>query len=353
MASIRVLVVDDSAFMRKVISDIVNQDPHLEVVGTARDGQDALQKIQGLKPDVVTMDVEMPRMDGLAALEQLMKTNPVLVIMISSLTKQGAELTFKALQLGAVDFIAKPSGQISLDIDKVRDEIINKIKIAAGTKQKLAKFKYQEVVKPARPVIRKKLDTSSELQNLILIGTSTGGPKALHEVIPRLPADTNAGILIVQHMPPGFTRSLAERLDSMSQIVVKEAEHGDRIVPGCAYIAPGDYHLTVNRPANGRYELFINLTKDPPQGGHRPSVDIMLESVAQHFWANMVCVIMTGMGHDGSRGVKMIKERGGKVIAEHQSTCIVYGMPKAAVETGCVDKVVMLQDISREIIRFL
>jgi len=353
MTAIRVLVVDDSAFMRKVISDIVNQDPHLEVVGTARDGQDALQKIQGLKPDVVTMDVEMPGMDGLAALEQLMKTNPVPVIMISSLTKQGAELTFKALQLGAVDFIAKPSGQISLDIDKVRDEIINKIKTAAGTRNKLANFKYQEVIKPFEPVTGKKLEKSSDLKNIVLIGTSTGGPKALHEVIPRLPANTNAGILIVQHMPPGFTRSLAERLDSMSQIMVKEAEHGDKIVPGCAYIAPGDYHLTVNRPANGMHELFINLTKDPPQGGHRPSVDIMLESVARNFWANMVCVIMTGMGRDGSQGVQKVKDRGGKVIAEHQSTCIVYGMPKAAVETGCVDKVVMLQDISKEIIRFL
>jgi len=353
MTAIRVLVVDDSAFMRKVISDIVNQGPDMEVVGKARDGQDALQKIQELNPDVVTMDVEMPGMDGLAALEQLMKTNPVPVVMISSLTKHGAEQTFRALQLGAVDFIAKPSGQISLDIDKVKDEIIRKIKTAAGTKNKLANFKYQEVVKPAKPVARKQLDSSSELKNIILIGTSTGGPKALHEVIPRLPADTNAGILIVQHMPPGFTRSLAERLDSMSQIMVKEAEHGDKIVPGCAYIAPGDYHLTVNRPASGIHELFIKLTKDPPQGGHRPSVDTMLESVARHYWANMVCVIMTGMGHDGSRGVQMIKDRGGKVIAEHQSTCIVYGMPKAAVETGCVDKVVMLQDISKEIIRFL
>lgn len=252
MAAIRVLVVDDSAFMRKVISDIINNDPYMEVVGKARNGQDALKKIQELNPDVVTMDVEMPGLDGLAALEELMKIKPVPVIMISSLTKRGTEQTVKALQLGAVDFIAKPSGQISLDIDAVQDEIIRKIKIAAGTKNKLANFKYQGVVTPVRPVSAvKKLDRSSALDKMVLIGTSTGGPKALHEVIPRLPADINAGILIVQHMPPGFTKSLADRLDSLSQITVKEAEQGEKILPGCAYIAPGDYHLTVSRPAYG------------------------------------------------------------------------------------------------------
>ena len=352
--AIRVLVVDDSAFMRKVISDIVNNDPHLEVVGKARDGGDALKKIAELNPDVVTMDIEMPSLDGLSALKEIMKTHPVPVIMISSLTQKGAEQTFQALQLGAVDFIAKPSGQISLDIDTVKDEIISKIKIAAGTKKKIANFKYQTVIDPVRSMTTlKKPDRSSTLDKLILIGTSTGGPKALHEVIPRLPAITNAAILIVQHMPPGFTRSLAERLDSLSQITVKEAEHGEKIIPGCAYIAPGDHHLTVSRPASGLRDLYISLTKDPPRGGHRPSVEPMLESAAQHFWSDMICVIMTGMGNDGSQGVRLIKERGGRVIAEHQSSCIVYGMPKAAVETGCVDKITVLKDISSEIYRML
>lgn len=354
MTAIRVLVVDDSAFMRKVISDIINNDPDMEVVGKARDGQDALKKIQELNPDVVTMDVEMPGLDGLAALKELMMIDPVPVIMISSLTKRGTEQTVKALQLGAVDFIAKPSGQISLDIDTVKDEIIHKIKTAAGTKNKLANFKYQGVVSPILPVsTTKKLNLSSTLDKMVFIGTSTGGPKALHEVIPRLPANINAGILIVQHMPPGFTRSLAERLDSLSQITVKEAEHGEKILPGCAYIAPGDYHLTVSRPASGLRELKVNLTKDQPRGGHRPSVDTMLESAAQHFWSDMVCIIMTGMGHDGSQGVQLVKERGGKVIAEHQSSCIVYGMPKAAVATGCVDKIVPLKDISSEVFKLL
>lgn len=353
MAKIKVLVVDDSAFMRKVIADIINADPDLEVVGKARDGKDALEKIKELAPDVVTMDVEMPGLDGLAALERLMKLNPVPVIMLSSLTKHGAEQTVKALQLGAVDFIAKPSGQISLDIETVKEDILRKIKIAAGTKKKLANFKIKDSWPTFAAPMVKRLSSGSLLEKVVLIGTSTGGPKALHEFIPRLPANINAGILIVQHMPPGFTRSLAERLDSLSQVRVKEAEHGEKILPGCAYIAPGDYHLTVSRPSSGLQELYINLTQDPPRGGHRPSVDTMLESVTKQFWSHIVYVIMTGMGSDGSQGVSLVKEKGGKVIAEHQSTCIVYGMPKAAVETGLVDRIVPLQDISSEVMRLL
>lgn len=355
MATIKVLVVDDSAFMRKVITDIVNTDPDLEVVGTARDGKDALEKVQGLNPDVVTMDVEMPGVDGLAALDKIMKVSPVPVVMLSSLTKHGAEQTVKALQLGAVDFIAKPSGQISLDIDTVKDDILRKIKIAAGTKKKLTNFTVREVyTPPVRPVPQlKTIDSASTLDKLVLIGTSTGGPKALHEVIPRFPSRLKAGILIVQHMPPGFTRSLAERLDSLSAIKVKEAEQGEKILPGCAYIAPGDYHLNVKRSPSGSKELFINLTQDPPRGGHRPSVDNMLESVASQYWSDMVCVIMTGMGSDGSHGLQLIKNRGGKIIAEHQSTCIVYGMPKSAAETGAVDRIVPLQDITNEVMRLL
>lgn len=353
MTLIRVLVVDDSAFMRKVITDIVNTDPELEVVGKAKNGEDALQKVKELHPDVITMDVEMPGMDGLAALDQIMKVHPVPVIMLSSLTKHGAEQTVKALQLGAVDFIPKPSGQISLDIETVRDDIVRKVKIAAGTKKKLTNFIGKEAYTPLRAVsIQKSIDQSSPLDKVVLIGTSTGGPKALHEVVPRFPAQMNAAVLIVQHMPPGFTRSLAERLDTMSPLRVKEAEQGEKILPGCVYIAPGDYHLTVRR-TGGNKELYVNLTQDPPRGGHRPSVNTMLESVAAQFWGQMVCVIMTGMGSDGSQSLDLVKNKGGRIIAEHQSTCIVYGMPKAAVETGTVDRIVPLQEISSEVIRLL
>ena len=356
ITKIKVLVVDDSAFMRKVIADIINSDNELEVIGKARNGNEALLKAKEMKPDVITMDVEMPELDGLSALGKIMATDPVPIIMLSSLTKSGAEQTFKALQLGAVDFISKPSGQISLDIGNIKEEIVKKIKIAAGTRRKLQNFisMPEIVVKKALTTVKKPIDLTRQLNKLVLIGTSTGGPKALHQVIPRFPADIDAGILIVQHMPPGFTKSLAERLDSLSEIRVKEAEQGERIIPGCAYIAPGDFHLAVSRPKmDTAKELYINLDKSMPRGGLRPAVDVMLESVTDHFWSYMVCVIMTGMGHDGAVTLEKIKTKHGKIIAEHQSSCIVYGMPKAAVETGMVDKVVPLSEISEEVLRML
>lgn len=351
----RVLVVDDSAFMRKVISDIINTDPSLEVVGKARDGADAIKKIKELKPDVVTMDIEMPGMDGLSALVKIMKECPVPIIMLSSLTKIGAEQTVKALSLGAVDFIPKPSGQISLDIDKVKDEIIGKIKIVAGTKKKLQNFNnISQYVEDKATKGDKFVDSKKPLENIVVIGTSTGGPKALHQVIPNLPSSINAAILIVQHMPPGFTKSLAERLDAISEIKVKEAENNELILPGCAYIAPGDYHLTVDtKHFAGTKQLYISLDQTPPYGGHRPSVDVLFNSVADKFWSRVIGVIMTGMGRDGADGLATIKDQGGFTIAEDKSTCIVYGMPRAAVQTGKVDKVVPLANISEEILLLL
>ncbi|HWP98604.1 MAG TPA: chemotaxis response regulator protein-glutamate methylesterase [Syntrophomonadaceae bacterium] len=357
MPKIKVLVVDDSAFMRKVITDIINSSPDMEVVGRARDGLNALAQIHSLNPDVITLDIEMPVMDGLEALDRIMKEHPLPVVMLSSLTKDGTEQTVKALQLGAVDFIPKPSGQISLDITQISEEIIRKIQIAAGTRKKLQNLYRGTDITPGRnstPIDKWPLDPAAVLKKIVLIGTSTGGPKALHQVIPSLPRTLGAGILIVQHMPPGFTKSLAERLDGMSQVKVKEAEQGEIIVPGCAYIAPGDYHLTVAPQINhGEKQLLIALNQLPPRGGHRPSVNVMLESVAQHFWGQMVCVIMTGMGNDGAGGLTLIKERGGRTIAEDQSTSIVYGMPKAAVETGRVDRVVVLNKIGAEITTML
>lgn len=355
MGKIRVLVVDDSALMRTVISDIINESPDMEVVGRARNGQDAVLQLLRLKPDVITMDVEMPGMDGLTALERIMKEAPLPVIMLSSLTKQGTEQTLKALQLGAVDFVAKPSGQVSLDIKIIGDELKRKILIAAGARKKLQNlYRSAEIRKTATPiqshVKKKSLDTTASLKKLVLIGTSTGGPKALHQVIPSLAGDLGAGILVVQHMPPGFTKSLAERLDGISSLNVKEAEDGEKVCPGCVYIAPGDHHLTVARQTHqGQNALFVNLNQQAARSGHRPSVDVMLESVAQSFWAPVVCVIMTGMGSDGAAGLARLKEHGAVTIAEDQSTCIVYGMPKAAVETGKVDMIIPLNSIGAEI----
>jgi len=217
----------------------------------------------------------------------------------------------------------------------------------------LTNFNIKEVVSAPRPEVKiaKKAVAGRQLNKLVLIGTSTGGPKALHQVVPELPGNLDAAVLIVQHMPPGFTRSLAERLDSLSQIRVKEAEHGETIVPGCAYIAPGDFHLTVCTPAPKT--LQVSLNKSEPRGGLRPAADVMFDSAAQQFWSHIVCVIMTGMGRDGSEGLLAIKRRGGKIIAEHQSTSIVYGMPKAAFETGQVDLVVPLPEISKAIVNML
>lgn len=354
MNKIRVLVVDDSAFMRRVISDIINSDPNMEVIGTAGNGNECLIKIQQLKPDLVTLDIEMPVLDGLTALRRIMEANPLPVIMLSSLTGNGGELTIKALNWGAVDFITKPAINLFTNIDMVKSDLIRKIKMAAGTRQKLQK---PYIIPRNNDLLKKSnkpIATGRLLNKLILIGTSTGGPKALHQVLPGFPANLDAGVLVVQHMPPGFTRSLAERLDSISQIKVKEAEQGEKIVPGCAYVAPGDFHLMVSGTKNLKdKELIINLSQTEPVRGLRPSVDVMLDSVAREFWAHMVCVIMTGMGQDGSKGLIAIKNKGGRIIAEDQSTCIVYGMPKAAVETGKVDKVAPLPRIADEVLKML
>lgn len=359
MKKIRVLVVDDSAFMRKVISDIINSQGDMQVVDVARNGEEALKKVRELKPDVVTLDVEMPVMDGITALKAIMQTAPLPVVMLSSLTQSGAELTMKALHYGAVDFVPKPSGTISLDIAKVGEDIVRKIRIAAlaGSQVRRMHFGAAAPVSLVKPRVQESIVPrieSRRLEKLVVIGTSTGGPKALHDVIPRLPGDMNAGVLIVQHMPPGFTASLAQRLDGISHLKVKEAEHGEDVVPGTVYIAPGDRHLLVEaKQESGLRRLVTNLTLDPPVGGHRPSVDVMFESVAAHFWGKIVAVIMTGMGHDGAKGIIHLKKKGATIIAEDSSTCIVFGMPKAAIETGVVDKVVPLPEIANEIQRML
>lgn len=358
MKKTRIIVVDDSAFMRKVLTEIIESDPSLEVVAKARNGREAIEKIKEYQPDIITLDIEMPELDGISALSIIMQNNPLPVIMLSNLTKSGADATLQALEKGAIDFITKPSGQISLDIEIKKEEIIRKIKIAAGTKKIMQNFnniaEKDIKIDQATNKSKKKVNLSQDINKLIVIGTSTGGPKALQEVIPKLPANLTAAVLVVQHMPPGFTKSLSERMDTLSYLSVKEAEDGDIILPGCVYIAPGDYHLHIKKKESGsKQQLLVNLSKALPRGGHRPSVDEMLESVAKNFEAQIVAVIMTGMGNDGAKGLELIKKKGAKIIAEHESTCIVYGMPKAAIRTGLVDKVVPLPEIAGEIMRML
>ncbi|AWE06695.1 chemotaxis response regulator protein-glutamate methylesterase [Lysinibacillus sp. 2017] len=370
----KLLVVDDSAFMRKLISDFFADHLQVEVVGSARNGKDAIKKIQQLNPDVVTMDVEMPEMNGLDALKEIMQVCPVPVVMLSSTTQQNADNTLTAMEYGAVDFVAKPGGTISLDLHKIQDELVRKVEEAAKIpivklKKTFAKSSTftKDLVKPVAPVavtaitkktvstmenLTKKVDWNKASKKIILIGTSTGGPRALQEVITKIPSTVDAPILIVQHMPAGFTKSLATRLDQLSEIHVKEAEQGDILQKGTAYIAPGGYHLKL-RKVGSSYAVVLDQT-EPPRSGHRPSVDVMFEDVSQYSDFDKVAVIMTGMGYDGSKGLIALKKTGNVIaIAESAETCIVYGMPKAAVETQLVDEMADVDDIAQTIMKYM
>lgn len=343
--NIQVLVVDDSAFMRKVITDMLNSDPRIHVIGTARNGEDALLKQKQLRPDVITLDVEMPLLNGLETLKKMMNEDPCPVVMISSTTKEGTENTLIAMEYGAVDFVAKPSGAISLDLDKVEKEIIEKVILAAKAKLKQA---------TPKPIVSKSLHqpfVKSQKQKIIAIGTSTGGPKALKDVITKVPATVSAPILIVQHMPVGFTKSLADRLNSLSSITVKEAKDGDLLENGTAYIAPGGYHIALRQVKSS---FFIKTHLEEPRRGHRPSVDVMYESLSTISDIETIAVIMTGMGADGTEGLMKLKQTAScYAIAEAEESCVVFGMPKAAIKTNLVDEVVHVQDIAERISRLV
>jgi two-component system chemotaxis response regulator CheB len=340
--TIKVLVVDDSTLMRNMVGDIIKATPGLKLIGSAKNGLEAIELVKQLSPDVVTMDIEMPKMDGLQALARLMSESPVATVMLSAHAKEGAESTLLALELGAVDFVTKPSGSISLDIDKVRDELVEKIRIAADVD--LAMMKPGNGHHSAPMLTEARIVTGSS--KLLAIGSSTGGTRALSEILPKLPKGINASLLLVQHMPVGFTKSLAERLDNRSKIRIKEAEDGDLVERGVALLAPAGYHMELS-PSGDR----VKLNQNPPKFGVRPSVDVMMESVAQYSSSETVGVILTGMGHDGANGVASMKKKGGHIIAEDRSTCVVYGMPKAAVETGAVDEVLPLGQIPGAIVK--
>lgn len=345
---IEVLVVDDSAYMRKVISNLLQSDDEIFVVDTARDGLDALDKIKRLKPDVVTLDVEMPRLDGLAALERIMRECPTAVIMLSSLTLEGSDTTIKALTMGAVDFVPKPSGAISIDIHKVKDDLVTKIKVAA--RASLATLRTPVA---APPTIPKSLTPTVQHgvtlapQKLVVIGSSTGGPNALQQVIPRLPKNLPAAVLVVQHMPPGFTASLANRLNDSSALEVCEAKEGDYVQTGRVYIAPGGNHMVLHS------KTVIGLNQNPPVHSVRPAVDVTLESAVNYYGSKMVGVILTGMGYDGSKGMAALKKAGGKTVVQDEATCVVYGMPRVVVEMGKADKILPIQNIADEIVAML
>ena len=344
--AIRVLVVDDSAFTRKIVSDVLNNDPDIEVVDTAKDGQDALEKLKQHKPDVMTLDVEMPVMNGLECLAHVMKTQPMPVVMLSSITAEGTEATIKALELGAVDFISKPSNIFDIGNDKLKNDIIEKVKIARAAIAYIPKkiIEFNTAIDKTH---------NREVKKIVAIGTSTGGPKALQQILPLIPGDVPAAFVIVQHMPPGFTRSLANRINAMSGLTVKEADDGDIIQAGYAYIAPGGYHMVFQMEKDGG-QMVIRLSSMDPVGGHRPSVDVMMNSLSDTNHKSIIGVIMTGMGADGCNGLKKLKKQNQAfVIAQNQQSCVVYGMPKAAVQAGIVDKTIPLDEIHNEITRLV
>ncbi len=347
---IRVLVVDDSALMRQFISDILKSDPRIEVVGTAKDGKDALKQIQLLRPNIVTMDVEMPNMSGLQALEEIMKTDPLPVIMVSSMTQEGAETTMKALALGCVDFIGKPSGSISLNIRDVGQELIDKV-VAASTARLRTKAGIFGGTPVRSPEFRRMTPPAhTGRRDIVAIASSTGGPMALGELIPKLPKNFPVPIVITQHMPKEFTTSFASRLNSSSQLEVVEGFDGLTLKPGRVVIAPGGSHLIVKR-RNGA--MVCGLSDAPPVLSVKPAANIMFMSVADEYGGNVLCVILTGMGRDGTDGGIALHRKGAYVIAESQKTCVVYGMPKAAVDAGIVDEVLPLNEIPDAMVRLV
>ncbi|MFQ5452638.1 MAG: chemotaxis response regulator protein-glutamate methylesterase [Candidatus Zixiibacteriota bacterium] len=358
---IKVLIVDDSAFMRKALSMMLESDPHIKIIGTARDGEEGIAKVKELKPDLVTMDIEMPRMDGLTALRKIMSDNPLPVMMVSSLTTDGAGATLDALELGAVDFIPKQLSYVSLDIIKIKEELLEKIKNIARRKNILmAKYRTnvfksfnksnsQNKSKKTSSIFQNNISKRNHIVSVIALGTSTGGPLALQSVVPNLPRNIPVGMLIAQHMPAAFTSALAERLNKMSQVTVKEAENGDKVEAGNVYIAPGGKQMTVKKVGVNKN---ITISDKPDDVLYKPCVDIMMKSVADVYGGTTLGVIMTGMGYDGLIGLKEVKARGGVIIAQDEETCIVYGMPKAVVDADIADYISPLDEIASGITSF-
>jgi two-component system chemotaxis response regulator CheB len=341
---IKVLIIDDSALVRSLMSAIIDSQPDMRAVGAAPDPLVAREMIRALDPDVLTLDVEMPKMDGIEFLERLMRLRPMPVLMVSSLTERGAEVTLKALELGAVDFVTKPKIGIAEGLSGSAGDIADKIRIAA-------RARVRRKAPPAAGAARRTIERSGYCgtEKLILVGSSTGGTEALREMLLEFPPDC-PGTLIAQHMPAGFTRSFAERLDSLCRISVKEAEHGERVLPGHAYIAPGDRHLSVAR-SGANY--VTRLSEEPPVNRHRPSVEVLFRSGARCAGANAFGIMLTGMGKDGAQAMLELRCAGAWTIAQDEASCVVFGMPKEAIALGAVQEVLPIGDIAGHVFRRL
>jgi len=337
MKKVRVLVVDDSALMRKMIPQMLEADPLIEVVGTAMDGTFCLKKIEELKPNVVTLDLQMPGMNGIDTLKEIMRRHPMPVIVVSSHSTEGASVTMKALGLGAFDFVAKPQ-DASVHMAETAAELIAKIKAAADCK--VVRPGTFQVAAPAQKISAAKAPPPSKL---VAIGISTGGPQALEFLLAQLPPDFPGAIVVVQHMPEGFTEMFARRLDELCSLRVKEAQSGDTLQAGRVLVCPGSRHMKVKRLTMGD---IVVLNDEARVNGHRPSVDVLFQSAAQEFGSQAIAALMTGMGDDGAEGLGAVKRAGGMTIAQSEESCVVFGMPKAAIERGYATRVVALDGLS-------
>ncbi|MFP4154420.1 MAG: chemotaxis response regulator protein-glutamate methylesterase [Halothiobacillaceae bacterium] len=345
--TIRVLVVDDSALIRRLLTEIINSHPDLEVVGVAPDPIVARQMIKELDPDVLTLDVEMPRMDGISFLEKLMRLRPMPVVMVSSLTERDSDVTFQALELGAIDYVTKPKVGITDGMRDYSDTIAEKIRVAAAAR--VRRYNREEVHKPAAPVMTRLGNRLASTEKLIIIGASTGGTEAIREVLVGMPPDA-PGILITQHMPPVFTQSFAQRLDGLCRIRVKEAVDNERVLPGHAYVAPGHSHLLLRRSGAN----YVTALDDGPLvSRHRPSVDVLFRSAAQVAGKNAIGVILTGMGKDGADGMLQMRRAGARTFAQDEKSCVVFGMPKEAIKLGAVDDIVPLDQMTARVLGYL
>jgi two-component system, chemotaxis family, protein-glutamate methylesterase/glutaminase len=342
----RVLVVDDSAFMRTALARMITSESSFEVVGTACNGAEALDKIAALDPDVVTLDVEMPRLDGLATLRIIMTRFPRPVIMVSATADEGAATTFNALAAGAFDYVPKKLSGTSLDIDHIRNDLVAKIRAAALTRRYSLRDAHEK--KPVRSSGKETQRKSASISEIVAIGTSTGGPKALQEILPRFSTDLAVPILIVQHMPEGFSVPFAERLNGLCSITVCEARHEEIIRPATAYIAPCGSHMRIIRRSSD-LQPTISLDSGAPGAQHIPSIDVLMKSVALLYKSRAMGIIMTGMGSDGAEGMKAIHRAGGLTVGQDEATCTVYGMPRACAEMGILDRIVPLSDIPAQV----
>jgi two-component system, chemotaxis family, protein-glutamate methylesterase/glutaminase len=346
----RVLIVDDSAFMRKVLEEIIRTDPKLEVIGQAKDGREAVTMAGSLQPDVMTMDINMPRMDGLEATQQIMTQNPRPIVIVSSESREGAASTLRALELGAIDFVSKPSSGIDLDMKKVSDELLRKLKMAAKVRVVRTAARHNAAKAP-EPISQSQSAKDAGAVDvrfpLVVIAASTGGPATLMRLIPSFPKDFPAAVVLVQHMPATFTSQLSVQLAEVASIRVKEAEANEALCPGTFYVCPGSHHLRIS--LSGR----LRLDDGPRISGYRPCADVTFETAAAYAGANLVAVVLTGMGSDGAQGVQAVKAGRGLVLAQDEASCVIFGMPAEAIRTGAVDQVVGIDDMFAAIDKYV